>query len=92
VGFIKGGIFGLALFIIAWFWKENPALGVVAGVALFLNIAIVASATGVLSPMTLRRLWVDPATIAGVFDTMLSDLMGNLIYLGSATLLIHWLV
>lgn len=34
----------------------------------------------------------DPATIAGVFDTMLSDLMGNLIYLGLATLLIAWLV
>lgn len=42
--------------------------------------------------MTLRRIGVDPATIAGVFDTMLSDLMGNLIYLGLATWLIFWLL
>lgn len=63
-----------------------------AGTALFLNIALVASTTGVVLPMLLRRLGVDPATIAGVFDTMLSDLMGNLIYLGFATLLIQWLL
>jgi magnesium transporter len=92
VGAIKGGIFGMALFFIAWFWKGSPSLGVVAGVALFLNIAIVASMSGVLLPMSLGRMGKDPATIAGVFDTMLSDLMGNLIYLGLATLLIHWLV
>jgi magnesium transporter len=51
-----------------------------------------ASSTGVLLPMALSRLGKDPATIAGVFDTMLSDLMGNLIYLGLATLLLRWLV
>jgi Mg/Co/Ni transporter MgtE len=36
----------------------------------------------------MRRLGHDPATIAGVFDTMLTDLMGFVIYLGLATLLI----
>jgi magnesium transporter len=41
-----------------------------------------------LLPMTLRRLGFDPATIAGVFDTMLTDLMGFLIYLGLATIFI----
>ena len=92
VGLIKGGTFGLALGLIAWLWKGSPMLGVVAGVSLFLNIAIVASSTGVLLPMALSWLGRDPATIAGVFDTMLSDLMGNLIYLGLATLLLRWLV
>jgi magnesium transporter len=92
VGLIKGGTFGLALGLIAWLWKGSAMLGVVAGVSLFLNIAIVASSTGVLLPMALSWMGRDPATIAGVFDTMLSDLMGNLIYLGLATLLIRWLV
>jgi magnesium transporter len=41
--------------------------------------------------MTMRRLGFDPATIAGVFDTMVTDLMGFLIYLGLATLLISQL-
>jgi magnesium transporter len=92
VGLIKGGIFGLALTLIAWLWQGNLMLGVVAGFSLFLNIAIVASTTGVLLPMSLRRIGIDPATIAGVFDTMFSDLMGNLIYLALATLLIQWLL
>ena len=92
VGLIKGGTFGLALALIAWLWKGSAMLGVVAGVSLFLNIAIVAAVSGVVLPMALCRLGRDPATIAGVFDTMLSDLMGNLIYLGLATLLLRWLV
>jgi magnesium transporter len=92
VGLIKGGTFGVVLGLIAWLWKGSAMLGVVAGVSLFLNIAIVASLSGVLLPMALARLGRDPATIAGVFDTMLSDLMGNLIYLGLATLLLRWLV
>jgi magnesium transporter len=92
VGLIKGTIFGVALFLIAWIWKGNVVLGVIAGVALLANIAIVASTKGVILPMTLRKLGIDPATIAGVFDTMFSDLMGNLIYLGLATILIHYLI
>jgi magnesium transporter len=88
VGAIKGVLFGTLLFLIAWVWKGNLVLGMIAGVSLFANIAIVASTTGVLLPMTLRRLGIDPATIAGVFDTMFSDLMGNLIYLSLATIAI----
>jgi magnesium transporter len=84
---IKGAIFGTALGLTAWLWQGNAALGVVAGAALFLNM-LVAGTAGVLIPMTMRRLGLDPATIAGVFDTMLTDLMGFIIYLGLATLFI----
>lgn len=90
MGVIKGLLFGLVLGVIAWAWKGNETLGIVAGLALFLNM-LVAATTGVLVPMTMRRLGFDPATIAGVFDTMVTDLMGFLIYLGLATLLISQL-
>ncbi len=90
LGAIKGLIFGSVLGLIAWGWKGNEVLGLVAGVALFCNMLVAATA-GVLIPMTLRRLGFDPATIAGVFDTMLTDLMGFLIYLGLATLLVDQL-
>jgi magnesium transporter len=90
MGVIKGVLFGLVLGLIAWAWKGNETLGIVAGLALFLNM-LVAATTGVLVPMTMRRLGFDPATIAGVFDTMVTDLMGFLIYLGLATLLISQL-
>jgi magnesium transporter len=87
MGAIKGCLFGAILGAIAWLWQGNPTLGFVAGVALFLNM-LIASTAGVVLPMTMRRFGLDPATIAGVFDTMLTDLMGFLIYLGLATILI----
>jgi magnesium transporter len=87
MGAIKGLIFGSVLGAIAYAWKGNEWLGLIAGLALFCNMMVAATA-GVLIPITMRRLGFDPATIAGVFDTMLTDLMGFLIYLGLATLLI----
>jgi len=91
VGLIKGTLFGLILALIAWLLKGNIVLGAIAGGALFLNI-LVASTAGVLVPVTLRRLGVDPALVAGVFDTMLSDFMGFLIYLGLATIFLEALM
>lgn len=87
---IKGVIFGGILGLVAWLWKGEPVLGLIAGVAMALNM-LVAGTTGVLLPLTLRRLGFDPATIAGVFDTMLTDLMGFVIYLGLATIFISYL-
>ncbi|HLF71584.1 MAG TPA: magnesium transporter [Dehalococcoidia bacterium] len=87
LGLIKGVIFGGVLAVVAWVWEDHAMFGLVAGAAMFLNM-IVASTTGVIIPITLRRLGIDPATIAGVFDTMITDFMGFLIYLGLATLLV----
>jgi magnesium transporter len=91
LGLIKGAFFGGVLFLVAWLWRAHLAFGVIAGGAMFLNM-LVASTTGVIVPMTLRRLGIDPATIAGVFDTMVTDFMGFLIYLGLATLFVSYLV
>jgi magnesium transporter len=90
MGMIKGATFGPVLGVVAWLWKGNALLGLIAGVSLFLNM-IVAGMGGVLIPMTLRRLGLDPATVAGVFDTVLTDIMGFLIFLGLATLMINQL-
>jgi magnesium transporter len=88
LGMVKGTLFGSALAVIsyAWLGDQNTTLALVAGGAMFLNM-LVASVAGVMIPMTLRYvLRVDPATAAGVFDTMLTDLMGFFIFLGLATL------
>ena len=88
LGAVKGAMFGLTLALIALAWKHNVTLSVLAGIAMFLNM-IVAGVGGVLIPMTLRYgLKIDPATAAGVFDTMLTDIMGFFIFLGLATLFI----
>jgi magnesium transporter len=91
LGTLKGLIFGGALVLIAYVWKDNMTLALVAGAAMFLNM-IVASVAGVMIPITLRYGFkLDPATAAGVFDTMLTDIMGFLIFLGLATLLVDQL-
>lgn len=88
LGIVKGALFGSVIAIVALLWEGNNTLALVAGVAMFLNM-IVASVGGVMIPMTLRYVFrVDPATAAGVFDTMLTDLMGFFIFLGLATLLL----
>jgi magnesium transporter len=90
LGLIKGCFFGGVLGLVAYVWQGSFALGAIAGAAMFLNM-FVGSTTGVVLPLTLRRLGIDPATIAGVFDTMITDLMGFLIYLGLATIFIAYL-
>jgi magnesium transporter len=88
LGVVKGLIFGSALGLIAFAWQQNTTFALIAGGAMFLNM-IVASMGGVLIPMTLRYgLKLDPATAAGVFDTMITDIMGFFIFLGLATLLL----
>jgi magnesium transporter len=88
LGCIKGLVFGSALALVAYTWSGNGTLAGVAASAMFLNM-LVASLGGVLIPMTLRYgLKVDPATAAGVFDTMLTDIMGFFIFLGLATLML----
>jgi magnesium transporter len=86
---LKGVLFGGALAVIAFVWKDSGWLALLAGIAMFLNM-IVAALAGVLIPITLRfGLKLDPATAAGVFDTVLTDIMGFLIFLGLASIFVE---
>ena len=90
LGLVKGVLFGGALALVTYFWlgDGDGTLALIAGVAMLANM-LVAGLGGVLIPMGLRYgLRVDPATAAGVFDTMLTDIMGFFIFLGLATVLL----
>ena len=73
-------ILGLAGFLIFGDWK----LGVVLGVAMICN-QMVAALGGVLVPLTLERLDLDPALASGTFVTTLTDVLGYLTFLGLAS-------
>ncbi|MCX7644882.1 MAG: magnesium transporter [Rhodobacteraceae bacterium] len=62
-------------------------LGVVLGLAMIVN-QMVAALGGVLVPLTLNRLGLDPALASGTFVTTLTDVMGFFAFLGFATLLL----
>ncbi|MEJ7747446.1 MAG: magnesium transporter, partial [Luteimonas sp.] len=78
---------GLVLGIVVWLWFRDPALSVVIGSALTINLLFAASA-GVLVPLTLKRLGFDPALAGGVILTTVTDTMGFLVFLGLATLVL----
>lgn len=91
VGLLHGMLLGLLVGLIAWFWQGNPMLGVVIGLAMLGNL-VVAALAGVLIPMLLRVLRVDPALASGVFVTTATDVLGFAMFLGLATYFIAWLV
>ncbi len=63
----------------------NVELGGVIAAAMLTNI-VVAGLAGVLVPVTLDRMDIDPAVSSSVFVTMITDSMGFLAFLGLATI------
>ncbi|MDZ4311063.1 MAG: magnesium transporter [Cypionkella sp.] len=82
-GFSLAIILGLAAFLIFGDWK----LGLVLGMAMITN-QLVAALGGVLVPLGLHRLDLDPALASGTFVTTLTDVLGYLAFLGLATLVL----
>ncbi len=86
IALLNGVIIGVLVGVVAWLWKDNAWLGVIVGLALTANICNAAFG-GVLIPMTLKRLRLDPALGSGMM-VMFSDVLGFLLFLGLATLLV----
>jgi magnesium transporter len=63
----------------------NPLLGAVIGSAMVIN-NLIAGLAGILVPVTLDRLRIDPAVSSAVFVTMATDVMGFFSFLGLAVL------
>ena len=80
-GVLIGGIVG----VIAFVWFRSPMLSLVIAMALVLNFCAAATA-GVLLPLLLKRMNIDPAVAGTVVVTAVTDVMGFLSFLGLATL------
>ncbi len=90
VGLINGIALGILIGLVAWVWKDNPALGFVIGAALALNTVLAVSIGGVV-PLLLKRLGQDPAAASGPLLTTITDMAGFFFVLSFATLLMPWL-
>ncbi|MCB1390817.1 MAG: magnesium transporter [Rhodobacteraceae bacterium] len=88
VGLINGLGFALVMGGVAWaLYGRDPWLGAVIGAALVINLVIAALA-GVLVPLVLNRLKLDPALASGTFVTTVTDVVGFFAFLGLATLVL----
>lgn len=80
---------GLTVGIIGWLWSNDMVLGVIACVALLLNM-LTAAASGVLIPIGLKALKIDPALASSIMLTTVTDVVGFFIFLGLAATGLHY--
>jgi len=90
VGIAVGAVAGILVALVAYWWKRNPVLGLVLGLAMIFNL-FVAALVGTLIPLALKRARLDPALGSGIFVTTFTDVFGFLSFLGLATLFLRYL-
>jgi magnesium transporter len=85
VGLVNGLAFAIITGIAAVAWFKIPGLGIVIGLAIICNL-VAGALGGILIPMVLDRVRVDPAVASGTFVTTVTDVVGFFSFLGIATL------
>jgi len=84
VGFLNGVAFAVISGLIASWWFNDPMLGVVIGLAMVINL-VAAGLSGILIPIGLEKMKIDPALASAVFLTTITDVVGFFTFLGLAS-------
>ena len=84
VGIVNGVAFAVITGAIAYAWFKVPGLGVVIGLAMICNL-FAAALGGILIPLGLNRLKIDPAVASSPFVTTVTDVVGFFAFLSIAT-------
>lgn len=87
IGFLNGLIWAVLIAGVVAFWKQDLMLGVVIAFAMLMNL-ISAGLAGVLIPLMLKRMNIDPALAGSVILTTVTDIVGIFAFLGTATWLL----
>lgn len=86
-GIVNGAAVGVVVGLVGWLWKGSALIGWIAAGATLLN-QITAAAAGVLIPLALRALRMDPALASSIILTTVTDVAGFFFFLGLAALLL----
>ncbi|WP_323036202.1 magnesium transporter [Pararhodobacter sp.] len=87
VGVINGMAFGIIMAIVAGFWFGMPMLALVIAMAMLATLAS-AALSGIVLPVILDKLKIDPALASGPFVTTVTDVVGFFAFLGLASLML----
>jgi len=90
-GALSGLITGVLTAAVAYVWKKNIIFTMIIFATMFLNVFI-GTLFGVLIPIILKKVKIDPAASSAVFLTTFTDCLGFFALLGLSTLLIKHLV
>jgi magnesium transporter len=81
IGVLNGIIFAIITAAIVQLWFKQINLSLLIGVSMILNM-IVAGLFGILVPVSLKKINIDPALASSVFVTTITDVIGFLSFLG----------
>ncbi|MDQ8186083.1 magnesium transporter [Pelagicoccus sp. SDUM812002] len=90
IGVVSGLVIGTAVGLISWLWMGSWVLGGVVCLAMQLNL-LAAAMAGVLVPIGLRAVKVDPALASSIMVTTVTDVMGFFLFLSLASLALNFL-
>ncbi|MFQ9310035.1 MAG: magnesium transporter [Paraclostridium sordellii] len=91
IGAITGISIGAIIAVLGYLWEGKIIFGLVIGIAMILNM-VVATVSGYLVPIALKKLKIDPALASSIFVTTFTDVLGFFFFLGLGTMFIHYLV
>ena len=81
IGILNGIIFAIISAFVVYFWFNDVTLSLIISISMVLNM-IVAGLFGILVPITLKKIKIDPAIASSVFVTTITDVIGFLSFLG----------
>ena len=86
IGVLNGIIFAIIAGVIVQLWFKQSELSIIIAASMVMNM-IVAGLFGILIPVTLKKLNVDPALASSVFVTTVTDVIGFLSFLGIGSII-----
>ncbi len=81
IGILNGIIFAIISSLIVLIWFDDYILSLIISISMILTM-IVAGLFGILIPVTLKKLNIDPAISSSVFVTTITDVIGFVSFLG----------
>ena len=85
IGVLNGFIFAIITGAVVLLWFKQIDLSIIIAASMVLNM-IVAGLFGILIPVTLKKMNIDPALASSVFVTTVTDVIGFLSFLGIGSL------
>jgi magnesium transporter len=81
VGALNGLLWAAVVGVVTWLWFREWSIAAIIFLAMLINL-VVAALSGVLIPLLLKRLKIDPALASGVILTTFTDVVGFAALLG----------
>ena len=81
IGILNGVIFAIISSFIVQVWFQDFLLSLIISISMILTM-VVAGLFGILVPVTLKRMNIDPAIASSVFVTTITDVIGFVSFLG----------